>query len=74
MDECNHSVDSTVCVPGEWEVCSLPGLQDSDQAGDDWTSCCCAGSYGATRIKTRLKINVDVTKVILFVLFYYSKL
>lgn len=39
-------------MPGEWKVCSLPGLQDSDQAGDEWTSCRGAGSYGATGMKT----------------------
>lgn len=29
-------------------MCSLPGLQDSNQTGDDRTSHCCTRSYGTT--------------------------
>ncbi|XP_028303273.1 DEP domain-containing mTOR-interacting protein isoform X2 [Gouania willdenowi] len=41
----------SVCVPGEWTVCPLPGLQNRLQTGDDWTSDSCARGYGATGIK-----------------------
>lgn len=47
-------------------MCSLPGLQDSLQTGDDRTSHCCAGSDGTTGMRHRLNVvkKVIVKKIL----------
>lgn len=50
---------AAVSVSGEWTVCTLPGLQNSDHPGDDRSSHCRLGSDGIIGIKSASVLSTN---------------